>query len=83
MQYRLIDRKALLSCCGITDPDEFRTYYKLVEYTLKHGGLKRESLWASNLAVGSRQYIEHNRGTNRGYPPGIQRAVSTGHQRTF
>jgi len=61
MRYRLIDRKALLSCCGITDPDEFRTYYKdLVEYTLQHGSLKRESLWTSNLAVGSRQYIEKN-----------------------
>ena len=60
-RYRLIDRKALLSCCGITDPDEFRTYYKdLVEYTLKYGSLSRESLWTSNLAVGSRQYIEQN-----------------------
>ena len=53
--------KALLSCCGITDLDEFRTYYQdLVEYTLQHGSLKRESLWTSNLAVGSRQYIEQN-----------------------
>lgn len=60
-RYRLIDRKALLSCCGITDPDKFRTYYKdLVEYTLKHGSLNRESLWTRNLAVGSRQYIEQN-----------------------
>ena len=60
-RYRLIDRKALLSCCGITDPDEFRTYYKdLVAYTLAHGSLKRESLWTNSLAVGSRQYIEHN-----------------------
>ena len=60
-RYRLIDRKALLSCCGITDPDEFRTYYKdLGKYTLMHGSLKRESLWTNNLAVGSRQYIEQN-----------------------
>jgi putative transposase len=27
-RYRLIDRTALLSSCGITDPDEFRTYYE-------------------------------------------------------
>lgn len=60
-RYRLIDQKALLSSCGITDPDEFRIYYKdLIEYTLKHGSLKRESLWTNNLAVGSRQYIEQN-----------------------
>ena len=60
-RYRLIDQKALLSSCGITDPDEFRTYYKdLVEYTLTHGSLNRESLWTNNLAVGSRQYIEKN-----------------------
>ena len=60
-RYRLIDRNALLSCCGITDQDEFRTYYNdLIEYTLKHGSLKRESLWTNNLAVGSRQYIEQN-----------------------
>ena len=60
-RYQLIDRKTLLACCGITDPDEFRTYYKdLVEYTLKHGSLKRESLWTNNLAVGSRQYVEQN-----------------------
>ena len=57
----MIDRNALLSCCGITDPDEFRTYYQdLIEYTLQHGSLKRESLWSGNLAVGSRQYIEEN-----------------------
>jgi len=60
-RYRLIDRNALLSSCGLTDPDEFRTYYKdLVEYTLKHGSLKRESLWTNNLAVGSQQYIQQN-----------------------
>ena len=60
-RYRLIDRKALLSCCGITDPDEFRIYYKdLVEHTLMHGSLKRENLWTNNLAIGSRQYIEQN-----------------------
>ena len=62
-RYRLIDRNALLSCCGITDPDEFRTYYEdLVAYTLQHGSLSRESLWTNNLAVGSRQYIEQNQG---------------------
>ena len=55
------NRNALLSCCGITDPDEFRTYYEdLVAYTLQHGSLSRESLWTNNLAVGSRQYIEQN-----------------------
>jgi len=27
---------------------------------LKHGSLKRESLWTNNLAVGSRQYVEQN-----------------------
>ena len=60
---RLIDRNALLSCCGITDSDEFRTYYQnLIEYTLQHGSLKRESLWTNNLAVGSREYIEENQG---------------------
>ena len=60
-RYRLIDRNALLSCCGITDPDEFRTYYEdLVAYTLQHGSLRRKSLWTNNLAVGSRQYIEQN-----------------------
>ncbi len=60
-RYQLIDRNALLSCCGITDPDEFRTYYEdLVAYTLHHGSLRRESLWTNNLAVGSRQYIEQN-----------------------
>jgi putative transposase len=32
----------------------------LVEYTLKHGSLKRESLWTNNLAVGSQQYIQQN-----------------------
>ena len=32
----------------------------MLEYTLKHGSLKRESLWTNNLAVGSRQYIEQN-----------------------
>lgn len=58
---QLVSGKAMLSCCGITDPDEFKTYYEdLVEYTLQHGSLKRESLWTSNLAVGSRQYIEQN-----------------------
>lgn len=61
-RYRLIDRNALLSSCGISDPDEFAEYYKnLVEYTLKYGSLKRESLWTSNLAVGSQQYIEQNK----------------------
>jgi len=60
-RYRLIDRNALLSCCGITDPDEFRTHYEgLVAYTLQHGSLSRERLWTNNLAVGSRQYIEQN-----------------------
>ena len=60
-RYRLIDQNALLSCCGITDPDEFKTYYEdLVAYTLQHGSLRRESLWTNNLAVGSRQYIEQN-----------------------
>jgi putative transposase len=60
-RYRLIDRTALLSSCGITDPDEFRTYYEeLVAHTLQHGTLRRESLWTNNLAVGSRQYIEQN-----------------------
>jgi putative transposase len=60
-RYRLIDRNALLSSCGITDPDEFRTYYEeLVAHTLQQGTLRRESLWTNNLAVGSRQYIEQN-----------------------
>ena len=60
-RYLLIDQKALLSCSGISDPDEFKIYYKdLVAYTLMHGGLKRESIWTNSLAVGSRQYIEQN-----------------------
>lgn len=60
-RYRLIDREALLNCSGISDPDEFMAYYKdLVLYTLQHGGLKRESIWTNNLAVGSREYIEQN-----------------------
>ena len=60
-RYRLIDREALLSCCGITDLHEFKRYYEdLVAYTLQHGSLRRESLWTNNLAVGSRQYIEQN-----------------------
>jgi putative transposase len=51
----------VLSCSGISDPDEFRAYYEdLVTYTLQHGSLKRESIWTKNLAVGSREYIEHN-----------------------
>jgi len=57
----LIDHEALLSCCGISDPDEFRAYYEdLVAYTLQYGSLKRESIWTNNLAVGSREYIEQN-----------------------
>jgi putative transposase len=60
-RYRLIDRNALFSSCGITDPDEFRVYYEnLVAYTLQHGSLSRESLWTNSMAVGSRQYIEQN-----------------------
>jgi len=60
-RYRLIDQEALLSYCQIADPDEFRMYYEtLVDYTLTHSGLKRERIWSSNLAVGSRQYIEKN-----------------------
>ena len=60
-RYRLIDRNALFSSCGITDPDEFRTYYEnLIAYTLQHGSLSRESLWTNSMAVGSRQYIEQN-----------------------
>lgn len=60
-RYKLIDQWALLSCSGITDPDEFRTFYKdLVEYKLKYGGLDRESIWTDSLAVGTRQYIENN-----------------------
>jgi len=60
-RYRLIDRKALLSCSKISDPAEFKTYYKdLLAYTLKHGSLKRESIWTNSLAVGSREYIEQN-----------------------
>jgi putative transposase len=60
-RYRLIDRNALFSSCGITDPDEFRAYYEnLVAYTLQHGSLNRESLWTNSMAVGSRQYIEQN-----------------------
>ncbi len=57
----MIDQDALLSYCGISNPDEFRVYYKnFVEYRLMHGDLKRESIWSNNLAVGSRQYIEIN-----------------------
>ena len=60
-RYQLIDRKALLHCSGISDPDAFRAYYEdLVAYTLQHGSLKRESIWTKNLAVGSREYIEQN-----------------------
>ena len=62
-RYRIIDRNALLSSCGISDPDEFRAYYEnLVAYTLQHGSLRRESLWTSCMAVGSRRYIEQNHG---------------------
>jgi len=51
----------VLSCSGISDPDELRAYYEdLVAYTLQHGSLTREGIWTNNLAVGSREYIEQN-----------------------